>query len=362
MRQIFRRYMSFVLTAFLCICLLPSAIAKAAEAPKDPTIEIPVEVTAEGSVPSEPETYVVRLTAVTDDAPMPDGASGDTAELSIQGPGEGAFSFTYRRTGVYQYKIFQVAGTSTICEYDATVYDLYVYVTRNAENGLEINAYMKNGTEEGKPETAAFRNLYGGSAEYAVSVKKVVDVKSGTAPKDSVFTFRMTPSEASDPMPGNADASGDGFSGGSNGASSGAVTMDVTGAGEYSFGKLTFDGSHCGKTFVYTIEEIDKGEAGYTYDPNVFKLTIKVSAAEDGLSLEAFITDDGGEHSEMVFTNTYEKGKTPDKPDKPGKPGKPGKSTRTGDDNNFLLWMGLVVVSVGAIAGLVFLRKRNGRQ
>ena len=125
--------MSFLLTAFLCICLLPSAVAKAAEAPKDPTIEIPVEVTAEGSVPSEPETYVVRLTAVTDDAPMPDGASGDTAELSIQGPGEGAFSFTYRRTGVYQYKISQVVGTSTICEYDATVYDLYVYVTRNAE-------------------------------------------------------------------------------------------------------------------------------------------------------------------------------------------------------------------------------------
>ena len=351
MRQTFRRYMSFLLTAFLCICLLPSAVAKAAEAPKDPTIEIPVEVTAEGSVPSEPETYVVRLTAVTDDAPMPDGASGDTAELSIQGPGEGAFSFTYRRTGVYQYKISQVVGTSTICEYDATVYDLYVYVTRNAENGLEINAYMKNGTEEGKPETAAFRNLYGGSTEYAVSVKKVVDVKSGTAPEDSVFAFRMTPEDASAPMPEDADASVD--------SSTGALTMEVTGAGEYSFGKLYFDGSHCGNTYVYTVEEIGKGEAGYTYDPNVFKLTIKVSAAEDGLSLEAFITDDGGEHSEMVFTNTYEKGKTPDKPDKPGKP---GKSTRTGDDNNVLLWMGLVVVSVGAVAGLVFLRKRNGRQ
>ena len=359
MRQTFRRYMSFLLTAFLCICLLPSAVAKAAEAQKDPMIDIPVEITAEGGRPSTPETYVVRLTAVTDDAPMPDGASGDTAELSIQGPGEGAFSFTYRRTGVYQYKIFQVAGSSSICEYDATVYDLYVYVTRNAENGLEINAYMKNGTEEGKPEKAAFHNLYGGSAEYAVSVKKVVDVKSGTAPEDSVFAFRMTPEDASAPMPEdasapipeNADASVD--------SSTGALTMEVSGAGEYSFGKLYFDGSHCGNTYVYTVEEIDKGEAGYTYDPNVYKLTIKVSAGEGGMSLEAFITDDGGEHSEMVFTNTYEKGKTPDKP---GKPGKPGKSTRTGDNSNILMWTGLVVVSVGAIAALLFLRKRDRQQ
>ena len=153
MRQTFRRYMSFLLTAFLCICLLPSAVAKAAEAPKDPTIEIPVEVTAEGSVPSEPETYVVRLTAVTDDAPMPDGASGDTAELSIQGPGEGAFSFTYRRTGVYQYKISQVVGTSTICEYDATVYDLYVYVTRNAEKERADAEKERADTEKERADT-----------------------------------------------------------------------------------------------------------------------------------------------------------------------------------------------------------------
>ena len=344
--------------------MLPSAIAKAAEAPSEQTIDIPVEITAEGGRPSTPETYVVRLTSVTENAPMPDGASGGTADLSIQGPGEGAFSFTYNRTGVYLYKIFQVTGASTICEYDTTVYDLYVYITRNAENGLEINAFMKKGTEEEKPDKAAFHNLYGGSAEYTVSVRKVVDVKSGTAPEDSVFTFRMTPEDASYPMPGNASGlmpenASDPMSGNadvSSDLSTGALTMSVTGAGEYAFGKLQFDGSHCGNTYVYTVEEIDKGEAGYTYDPNVYKLTIKVDAAEEGMRLDVFITDESGERSEMVFTNTYEKGKTPDQP------GKPGKSTRTGDDSNVLMWAALAAISLGAIGVLMFLRRKDRQQ
>ena len=360
-----------VLTAFLCVCMLPTAALEAAESPLGKSIDIPVEVTAEGALPSDPETYEISLTAGNDSAPMPEGAEGGTASLQITGPGESAFSFHFVRPGVFQYQISQTAGSKSNCVYDSTVYTLYMYVTYAEDGSLDINAYMENGLDEGKPEKAAFHNVYSGEAKYDPPLKKVVDVVSGKAPADSVFTFRMIPDDPSYPMPDNKEASTD--------PSTGALTMDIQGPGSYEFGWMYFDQSHCGNTYVYTVKEIDNGESGYSYDRNIYKLTVKVVPAEEGIALETFITDETGQVSEMVFTNTYTgKEDTPDKPDKkddkPDQPdkkpskksgggkktgGRSGSKVKTGDDNNILLWVSVTAASLIVVLGLLILSKKN---
>ncbi len=370
-----------VLTAFLCVCMLPTAALEAAESPLGQSIDIPVEITAEGAVPSEPETYVVSLKAVNDSAPMPEGAEGGTAGLQINGPGESAFSFHFDKPGVYQYQISQTPGSKSNCVYDSTLYTLYMYVTNAQDGGLDINAYLEKDDDEGKPEKAAFHNVYTGEAKYDPPLKKIVDEKSGKAPADSVFTFQMIPDDPSYPMPDNKEASFD--------SSTGALTMDIKGGGSYEFGWMYFDQSHCGKTFVYTVKEIDNGESGYSYDRNIYKLTVKVVPAEDGIALETFITDETGQVSEIVFTNTYtgkeetpekEEEVTPDKPDNPVKPDKPGKKpsnkggkktgksssksksgskVKTGDETNIRLWVSITAISLIMVLALLFLHKKN---
>ena len=373
-----------VLTAFLCVCMLPTAALEAAESPLGKSIDIPVEITAEGALPSEPETYVISLTASDDSAPMPEGAEGKTAVLQIAGPGESAYSFQFERPGVYQYQIAQTAGSKSSCTYDSTVYTLNMYVTNAEDGGLDITAYLENGDDEGKPDKAVFHNVYTGEAKYDPPLKKIVDVKSGEAPSDSVFTFRMTPDDPSYPMPDNKEASFD--------PATGALTMDIKGAGSYEFGWMYFDQSHCGKTYVYTVKEIDNGESGYSYDRNIYKLTVKVVPAEDGIALETFITDETGQVSEMVFTNTYtgkeetpekeeDKPVTPDKPDKPDNSGKKpsnkggGKKTsrsssktkssskvKTGDETNIRLWASITAASLIIVLALLFLSKKKRKE
>lgn len=364
MRQTIRRYMSGILTALLCMCMLPTAAVDAAENQSGKSVDIPVVITAEGVLPSEPETYTISLTKQVESAPMPEGADGDTASLQIQGPGTGTFTFNYSKPGVFLYRITQEKGSKTNCTYDDAVYDLYVYVTKSADGGLDINAFMEKGGEEGKPEEAAFHNVYTGTAKYNPPLEKVVDEKSGTAPKDSVFTFRMTPQDPSAPMPDNKEASFD--------SSTGALTMDIKGPGSYEFGWMYFNETHCGKTFVYTVKEVDNGESGYSYDRNIYKLTIKVVPAEDGIALQTFITDESGEVDGMKFTNTYEeKEDEPEKEDDPDEDDTPDKhhshkkdrsSAKTGDETNITLWVSIVGASLVLLLALLFLKRKSSRK
>ena len=359
MRQTIRRYMSGILTALLCMCMLPTAAVDAAENQSGKSVDIPVVITAEGVLPSEPETYTISLTKQVESAPMPEGADGDTASLQIQGPGKGTFTFNYSKPGVFLYRIIQEKGAKTNCIYDDAVYDLYVYVTKSEDGGLDINAFLEKESEEEKPEEAAFHNVYTGTAKYDPPLEKVVDEKSGTAPKDSVFTFRMTPQDPSAPMPDNKEASHD--------PSTGALTMNIKGPGSYEFGWMYYNETHCGQTFVYTVKEIDNGESGYSYDRNIYKLTIKVVPAEDGIALQTFITDESGEVDGMKFTNTYEEKedepeKEDDTPDKHHRHRKDRSGAKTGDETNITLWVSIVGASLVLLLALLFLKRKSSRK
>ena len=174
-----------------------------------------------------------------------------------------------------------------------------------------------------------------------------------------MFTFRMTPQDPSAPMPDNKEASHD--------PSTGALTMNIKGPGSYEFGWMYFNENHCGQTFVYTVKEIDNGESGYSYDRNIYKLTIKVVPAEDGIALQTFMTDESGEVDGMKFTNTYEEKedepeKEDDTPDKHHRHRKDRSGAKTGDETNITLWVSIVGASLVLLLALLFLKRKSSRK
>ena len=146
------------------------------------------------------------------------------------------------------------------------------------------------------------------------AVRKVVQ---GSPPAALKFGFRLTALGGA-PMP--------------DGASGSSKTIYITGAGENSFGEITFTTPG---TYVYTIAEINTGESGYTFDGSVYTLTIVVTEEGGELVISSkTLTKDGVGANKATFTNIYSPGKPdPGKPD-PGKPdpGKPDPGKPGGDD------------------------------
>ena len=64
----------------------------------------------------------------------------------------------------------------------------------------------------------------------------------------------------------------------------------------------TYTEADAGKTFSYTITEVNDGQTGYTYDSHVCDVTVTVTDNGDGtLSCEVKLSDEG-----TTFTNPYE--------------------------------------------------------
>ena len=84
--------------------------------------------------------------------------------------------------------------------------------------------------------------------------------------------------------------------------STGKVIETVTNAadGSFAFSELKFTEADAGKTYEYTITEVNDGQAGYTYDSHTCTVTIKVTDNGDG-TLAVTPTYSGG----ATFTNPY---------------------------------------------------------
>lgn len=140
-------------------------------------------------------------------------------------------------------------------------------------------------------------------------VKKVVTEKNGTAPTDEVFRFQMTPGAKDYPMPNNPKLKVDG--------TTGAMIMEVKGAGSYEFGEMLFGNKDVGKTYVYKFQEIAGSETYFTYDSTVYTMKVDVKKVGDEIVLDVTKTIGSSAATEIVFTNTYDKpapNTTPDDP------------------------------------------------
>ena len=120
---------------------------------------------------------------------------------------------------------------------------------------------------------------------------------SGTKPKeDSRFHFLMRPEkpEENQPMP--------------VGSMPDRAMVELEGAGQGSFATMHFTKPG---VFNYTVEEVNDGLIGYTYDPSVYKVSFNVKQSENNiydLLVERKIYKDDTEVEEILFDNQYSPG------------------------------------------------------
>ena len=92
------------------------------------------------------------------------------------------------------------------------------------------------------------------------------------------------------------------------GSSAESSTVEISGEGNTDFAPITFTKPG---VFNYTVEEVNDGLVGYTYDPSVYKVSFNVKQSENNiydLIVERKIYKDDTEVEEILFDNQYSPG------------------------------------------------------
>lgn len=139
------------------------------------SFQLPVEIVLEGDRPVKPETFMVWMRALTDNAPMPEQAKDQKVVIEIQGKGKKEFPpMTFTQPGVYRYEITQRPGSEKQYQYDSCVYTVTVYCTADSAQRLETSVVaLEQGKEEVKKEAVRFVNRYEAPKDSAQSKKPV---------------------------------------------------------------------------------------------------------------------------------------------------------------------------------------------
>lgn len=192
----------------------------------------------------------------------------DGAEINDD---DGSFTLKFKSTEyaskTFTYNISEVAGSASGYTYDTHTETVVITVKDNGDGTLSVIATYD-------PSGAVFNNTY--SAKGSVVLKGTKSV-TGTGLRSEQFIFNLIDKD--------------------NNILSTAKN-DATGA--FAFGALNYTEKDAGKTFTYTIVEVNDGQGGYAYDSKVCEVTVTVKDNGDGtLSAAASYTPDAN------FNNTY---------------------------------------------------------
>ena len=222
--------------------------------------------------------------------PMPL-AAGTKDSMMLTNPdsdgGEVNFGIiTFNHAGVYEYKVTE-SGFYPGVENDAKPVKKIKVSVRSFGTGKFFALVSGDGLE--------FTNtFYPLPSTGDVGLEKKI---SGTKPKeDSRFHFLMRPEkpEENQPMP--------------VGSMPDSAMVELEGAGQGSFATMHFTKPG---VFNYTVEEVNDGIPGYTYDPSVYKVSFNVKQSENNiydLLVERKIYKDDTEVEEILFDNQYSPG------------------------------------------------------
>ncbi len=205
-------------------------------------------------------------------------ADGNEIE-TVQNNADGSFAFaplhyTEQDLGEYTYTVRENEGTLKGITYDSTEYTVTVNVTDNHDGTLKVLA-SENAT------ALNFINAYDADGELTLRAGKTVN---GAEPReDEVFTFRL------------CDAEGE------------ELQTAENLKGRIAFRTLKYTEADAGKTFLYTVREMQEEKPGYTADATVYTVEVQVTDAGDGtLKVTRTITCDGNAVQAMSFDNRYE--------------------------------------------------------
>jgi pilin isopeptide linkage protein/LPXTG-motif cell wall-anchored protein len=118
----------------------------------------PVKKVVKGN-PATLETFTFQMKALTEGAPMPEGAKDGVMTMNIVGSGEKEFGIAeITKAGTYEYEITEVNTKAANYTYDTTVYKLTVEVKEEAD-GTQVKL-VKTETVTGGNGTIVFTNTY----------------------------------------------------------------------------------------------------------------------------------------------------------------------------------------------------------
>lgn len=227
---------------------------------------------------------------------------GNTVGSVITGA-DGRYEFGNLKEG--NYRVTFESDTLDLEEYCATLQNIGNVQTSSKGTprvdrlGVLLGAYIEDINLPAKEQvsaygyTAAYNDL--GLYEYepnevlVIGKKELTGYKETSDIKENQFTFLMKEDIGNDKS---------GYTG------MPTETIGVNEGGNIYFGNLIFT-----KVGIYkfTLEEIDGGEKGYTYDDKIIEITVKVTRNTETQELEAnaTYTVDGVKIDEVVFENDY---------------------------------------------------------
>ena len=321
--------------------------------------------------------------------PMPEGTEDGVFKFAITDTASEIVKIPLEKVGTFVYNLKQTSTNDSeyIYTYDNATYKIVLEVESIAissesdeKSSYRISIYGDDGN---KRQEIIYNNKYRSKDDPAPvyadpPVEKIV---VGTPAKDSVFLFEMVADNPSYPMP--------------EGSENGKKTMTITGAGSKEFGIMEFT-----KPGIYTYKarEIDTKESGYKFDSSNYAIVITVTEENGRLSLkqEVFLLSSGStesdkkvEDNKCTFTNYYNPETEPEPEPQPG-PGptpdpepepeptpqpqptpeptpepqpkpepQPGEKPKTGDENNLMLWIGIMSASLIPVVVLTVLKRKK---
>lgn len=233
------------------------------------------------------DSFTFNLKALTDGAPMPDGAVDGVATATVTKANAENFGFgniTYTSemlqgapSKTFKYEVSEATGTIGDIDYATNKATIAVTVVDNGKGKLTASASTENGT---------FVNRYTASVNYTANGGiQLAKVLNGRDMVEGQFKVAVTPANAE-------SANVLGLAEGSNEFAMPAGTDSKQVLKQILSDDVVFTQSDAGKTYTYKVAEVNGGEAGYTYDGTVYTVTIKVTISDTGkLTVTTTVTD-----------------------------------------------------------------------
>lgn len=223
------------------------------------------------------DSFTFNLKALTDGAPMPEGAVDGVATATVTKANAENFGFgniTYTSdmlqgapSKTFKYEVSEATGTIEGIDYATNKATITVTVVDNGEGKLTASASTENGT---------FVNRYTASVSYTANGGiQLVKVLKGRDMVEGQFKVAVTPADAE-------SANVLGLAEGSNEFAMPAGTDGNKVLKRILSGDVVFTQSDVGKTHTYEVAEVNEGAVGYTYDGTVYTVTIAVTISDTG--------------------------------------------------------------------------------
>ena len=186
------------------------------------------------------------------------------------------------RLKTFTYYMEEVPGTDTEhYQYSNECYEVTVEVKDNGEGKLDTRVVSIIGSTGSIPE-ATFNNIYTDEDEIILSVQKTLNGQEMPDPKEFKFSFKLE--DVTEYEDGEAGLA--------------SQTKESDSSGKAIFDAIRYDQDDVGSIFTYKISEVPgrynaedaEDGTGYTYDPAVYLVEVKVTLNEETDEIETEMT------------------------------------------------------------------------